>query len=1697
MTHNSRTKTLPEFTPALLGFRAEEFLALTETLLAIPLEQDQAQMDAAPFRLDKPEPRPEPPLPPLPPRWYPRPSPAVVEAARAWFRPPSRPRAFEGRTNEIARVLRPLLSGHPVRVLGEAGAGKTALLATIAVHERTRQRFRRIWWFDEPGRIDQTLALALNLPHVLAEPDPHRRREWLAEQLDDHTLLIVDNLDEGDLLLDELLGMTDHLLVAIETVPEMSDPDALPEEPPEDPEGVVTLRSLDDSTAIDALARHAGISDTRRIRGQLLRIATALGHHPYALMLAGALVRRDGLSLDELERMLSVYGDDLLGSEPDDDLDRDDAGDAAGDESATGTAAPLPSSGEAESDENQDASLNRALDVSLAALPRDYRRLFDAFGAFPPYGAPFDGLRAVAGIKNPLTARRGLLMLAEYGFVHRDHRDPDVYIMHPVAYARAVAADDAHPAQSKLAKKMRAWALRYVRDHADDSLALYRAQAGLLHAYDTAMAHGPVHISEPLSDALQPYLREYVPGLIAAGDEPPELTGPRAEAANLTQYGIELTDGAAYLAAEEALDRALALREEHDNPHAIAETLVALARLYDMTDRPQEAAEHLLRAAELAYNLGAEPSLNVIRLGLAHVYRHLGRLNDALDVLDDSPEAHFERAAILRAQGEYAAAVDEIAQAANSAPYDRAEIYLLAGQFDEAMAAIEGETDHESAHLRAQIHHLRGDVAAAIEGYRAALDLIAGNEDDEPLAPRVRAKTLRGLGAALASDGQHDAALEAFNEALAIYQGEQTPDARQLGRTLRFIAAVHLAAGDRQAAIVAAREALAHLNTINAPEDAADACRTLGRALWQEGDARGALEAFQGEVEQAQSAQDRDEARIGRALHRLADAYHATGQIDRAIANYRLALSHKHPSTDPTGYLITQLALHRALTAVGRGPAALDVSQEMLDHLTRQPLPDLGQLGYVQAIRARTQQAVERPIRARQTLGEWTRALTTRVEDALTDPRPAIRALILGLAVRSLLAEGRPALALEVAEQAHADITATLPGTPAAWAAIRDLGECYLALERPEEAIFTLEPLLGDEVRDAPGQSANYATAHALTGQAYQQIDEPDSALNHLRVALEHEPVEHNKALLWETIASVQLDTGRSADAVDSLREAIPLLDRDDHPADAARVLTALAHTLGGLNRYAEAITVYEDALNTLRDVPDASPTHTAEVLRALGQTHEAQGQLQRAAQAYRRALNVLERADAPRQSRDILHLLARVSAAMGDQNAIQLYEQVREATQEWGSGQELGQVLCELAGVHRDARRHSLAIQYYQAALAQQPAPPFAHDRINTLRNLGRAYALMQRYAEAREAWTEALELIEDLPDRSPLEMALTHHAIAEAHRSQGHYTQAEEAYHEALRHHPPDTIHAAATLRALGQTLIAAGRFDDALEPLQQALDVEKMQPQQANARIILTLQRLAEAHENAGDLEAAIARYHEALVYMDRTVQPVAYADALRILGALYNEAEDYPQALKALQEALEIEGDHVPRSDERISATLQAIAETYRASGDLEKAAEYYQKVTVYANLARRASDDLRETLDELERRRGTLQAAQQSLALLNRHENPTLKDLAFIQALIAHSYAQLNQPQESAATIGALLDALIERQDELDADNDDADLRALAWLAAAERAHRADDSATAQFSCGAALETVRNRNVRWVIEQYAHALDDAPEEKPED
>ena len=303
---------------------------------------------------------------------------------------------------------------------------------------------------------------------------------------------------------------------------------------------------------------------------------------------------------------------------------------------------------------------------------------------------------------------------------------------------------------------------------------------------------------------------------------------------------------------------------------------------------------------------------------------------------------------------------------------------------------------------------------------------------------------------------------------------------------------------------------------------------------------------------------------------------------------------------------------------------------------------------------------------------EWAGVLASRGDEALADPRPALGVLALGLG--GALAAGRenvPRWRCTWPNAAGAAAANISPIRLPAWAAVRDLGEAYLALDRPEEAILTLEPLLIDAGARSPAARDLCADATRCPGRPTARLGDTTVALTHLRIAFEARAGRSPQgADLRDDCQRSSLDLGEPADAVETLRAgAAAGRTATSIPNVAARVLTTLAHTLGGLNRYAEAIDVYEEALVVLRDVARRQPdAHRRRAALAGARRTRRRASCAEAARVYRRALNLLERADAPRQSRDILHQLARVTAAMGDQSAVQLYEQTRDETDKWGT---------------------------------------------------------------------------------------------------------------------------------------------------------------------------------------------------------------------------------------------------------------------------------------------------------------------------------------------------------------------------------------------------------------------------------------------
>ena len=885
---------LPPFTPRLEGFRLDEFQQHCLSLLAFSVEHDQAALDLAPFQIEPPPPPPEPQIPLLPHVWYPKPTREVRDWALGLLMPP-RANELLGKTrnHEAQQAMRPLLAGNgAIQILGEAGIGKTTFLAHIANHERTRQRYRRIWWFDDPSQVPQLLALALDNSQALSNPDD--RFELLSQALADDILLVIDNVSIEEALQFQIL--TPHLILGVETEPQILEDD---EEIPTDPENIVTLRRLERADAVELMIHGCDLTHHRNtLRGQMRawmsHLAQLLDGHPLAIQIVSALFREDNLPM---EYIVEIFSERI---EPE---------------------SPNP---------------HLALDISLHALPDEYIDLLSVFAVLPSTGASFEALKAATRTENDLVLYRGLSFLTKHGFISPLATTGTQYVAHDLVLAWVKR--NYKPPQ-KLTDEFQRWILRIARRNREKSVEIFKLQREILHSLNTSNAQSEFHRN--LVITLGAYLREYAPSYLPEDAPIPKLIGERAKAMSDIDKALQFTVDGNIDKAIEAFTEGLKLAEKHGSDHEIAEGLVAFAYFYDSLKKDYHTATKLLeRAAKLVYDLKAEDSVHLVRLGLSMLYRKQERYKDALGVLDDAPDTYAERVRIYRAMQQWDSMLKALEATGDLSPYARAEGYLQAERYAEALEALIDAKDIDSGFLRAVIYHLQDDLPNAIRGYEMVLENV--NRQDYR-----RTEILLAMGKAHVAQGDLDQGQKLFLQALDNHPTVIKPDSRLKGRILSQLAALHLRDSDYAQAIKLAENALEALDkSPNGHAVYAEIYRTIGRSYWKakarsrktkQYNQEQALIAFEQEVDHAQAVAPRDENRIGLALHHLADAYRINGQIDRSVANYRRALTHIDTHENSDSRFMTQVALHHALYEAQRYGQSLEILQTIITQLSAKP----------------------------------------------------------------------------------------------------------------------------------------------------------------------------------------------------------------------------------------------------------------------------------------------------------------------------------------------------------------------------------------------------------------------------------------------------------------------------------------------------------------------------------------------------------------------------------------------------------------------------------------------------------------------------------------------------------------------------------------------------------------------------------------
>lgn len=245
---------------------------------------------------------------------------------------------------------------------------------------------------------------------------------------------------------------------------------------------------------------------------------------------------------------------------------------------------------------------------------------------------------------------------------------------------------------------------------------------------------------------------------------------------------------------------------------------------------------------------------------------------------------------------------------------------------------------------------------------------------------------------------------------------------------------------------------------------------------------------------------------------------------------------------------------------------------------------------------------------------------------------------------------------------------------------------------------------------------------------------------------------------------------------------------------------------------------------------------------------------------------------------------------------------------------------------------------------------------------------AVHQRRGDSRSAaatYRRALELADELGDDRRRVAILNNIAVSSMNCG---------AYDEALqfiarvedlgqRHDDPNLLSIAWTNR--GETLHLMGRHEEALVPLQMALEVRREQGDER--RIAETLIGIGVARKDLGQTDAALEHLQEALDIADRLNLGLDRIVILAHQADVYASLGDGSASLAAAKASRDAHAGTAAL--ERLGVVQEALSRAHEAAGDLELALEYQRKAfETHARLQHeRTTTDLRGLQFDMESR----------------------------------------------------------------------------------------------------------------------------------
>jgi len=281
-------------------------------------------------------------------------------------------------------------------------------------------------------------------------------------------------------------------------------------------------------------------------------------------------------------------------------------------------------------------------------------------------------------------------------------------------------------------------------------------------------------------------------------------------------------------------------------------------------------------------------------------------------------------------------------------------------------------------------------------------------------------------------------------------------------------------------------------------------------------------------------------------------------------------------------------------------------------------------------------------------------------------------------------------------------------------------------------------------------------------------------------------------------------------------------------------------------------------------------------------------------------------------------------------------------------------------------------AIAYFQKAIALRRELNLRNGLDPVLANLGSLYEAQGEYEQAKQLYSEALDILQEQGNYADAIARLND--LAGIHHAQGHYDKAIELYNQALEIYEDgkdtDIATYASTINLLAGTYHAQEKFVEAEELYFKALQIRLKEFGEEHPDVAVSKNNLGLLYAELGRIGEAKSSYEEAL-YIQTKLFGDTNLDVATTLNnlALVNYAQGlFSQAEESLEATLKIRQKLLGKNHPDVAGSLNNLAGIYKAQGRFAEAKPLYEEALKIAVISlgedNPVTQRFRENIDKL-------------------------------------------------------------------------------------------------------------------------------------